>query len=81
VTHCSCYAPRSTWPPYVSHPPREMDETWRPERPRFRYVISGSPSGLVIVSAWGGYLAMLCCFAEFQDRKRTAQSLRAIGAV
>jgi hypothetical protein len=26
----------STWPPYVSHPPREMAETWRPLRPRKR---------------------------------------------
>lgn len=54
-----------------------MDETWRPERPRFRYVISGSPSGLVIVSAWAGEVwRCLCCFAN-QNRGRTAQSLRA----
>lgn len=62
VTGCQCsYAPRSTWPPYVSHPPREMDETCRPERPRNRYVMGGSPSGLAvatIVSESGGNLEM-----------------------
>ncbi len=30
---------------YVSHPPREMQETWRPERPRKRYSIFGRSLG------------------------------------
>ncbi len=31
--------PLSTWPPYVSQPPKEITEIWRPERPRRRYCI------------------------------------------
>jgi len=30
---------------YVSHPPKEMQETWRPERPRKRYSIFGRSLG------------------------------------
>jgi hypothetical protein len=44
--------PFSTCPPYVSHPPSEMAETWRPERPRNLYSILGSPSGGAILNSF-----------------------------
>lgn len=39
--------------PYVSHPPSDISETWRPERPRNLYFIFGRDSEAITVLGFG----------------------------